>query len=114
MNRQRDSLKGILDNAAKIEGKIRELKERNHRIYEQCMKAGPKTKGVQRNVRNRMLLEKVENEEKLIELRATLKKVKGKHLDDFSSLEKMRRDVDSAQESYDAKVREFKKDIGLT
>ena len=26
----------------------------------------------------------------------------------------MRRDVDAAQESYDAKVREFKKDIGLT
>lgn len=91
-----------------------ELQERNRRIYGQCMKVGPKVKGVQRSVRNRMLLEKVENQQKIVELKALAKKAKSQHLEDFSSLEKMRRDVDAAQASYDAKVREFKKDIGLT
>ena len=60
-----------------------------------------------------MLLDKVANEQKIMELKSMAKKAKNKHLSDFTVLEKLRKDVDSAQESYDKKVREFKENIGL-
>ena len=46
--------------------------------------------------------------------KSLIKKAKSQHLEDFSALEKMRKDVDEKQSTYDQKVREFKTDIGLT
>lgn len=114
MNGQRESLQSIIDNVAKMEGTIKELKEKNKRIFDICMKSGKKVKGVDRQVRNRMLMDKLDNEQRIFELKQMVKKAKAQHLDDFSSLEKMRKDVDEKQEAYDEKVRCFKSDIGLT
>ena len=108
MQKHRQSIQGILDNVAKIENKIGELKKENARIRDFCMKQGPKPKGIDRQIRTKMLLDKVANEQKIMELGSLAKKAKSKHLSDFTALEKLRKDVDSAQESYDQKVREFK------
>lgn len=73
-----------------------------------------KVKGVDKQVRNRMLLDKLNNEQRIFELKQLIKKAKSQHLEDFSSLETMRREVDDNQGLYDKKVRQFKEDIGLT
>lgn len=114
MRTQRKSLQGILDNVAKMETEIQELKQRNKRIFDICMKAGKKVKGVDKQVRNRMLMDKIGNEQRIFELKQLVKKARSQHLDDFSSLEKMRKEVDEQQSEYDQKVRDFKTDIGLT
>ena len=114
MRTQRKSLQGILDNVAKMETEIQELKQRNKRIFDICMKAGKKVKGVDKQVRNRMLMDKIGNEQRIFELKQLVKKARSQHLDDFSSLEKMRKEVDEQQSAYDQKVRDFKEDIGLT
>lgn len=41
-------MQSIIDNVAKMEGAIKELKEKNKRIYDICMKSGKKIKGVDR------------------------------------------------------------------
>ena len=114
MKGQRKSLQSIIDNVAKMEEKIKELKQKNKRIFDICMKAGKKVKGVDKQVRNRMLMDKIDNEQRIFELKSLVKKAKSQHLEDFSALEKMRKDVDEKQSTYDQKVREFKTDIGLT
>ena len=92
-----------------MEETIRELKEKNKRIFDICMKSGrKKVKGVDRQVRNRMLMDKLDNEQRIFELKQLVKKAKSQHLEDFSSLERMRKDVDEKQEAYDEKVRCFK------
>ena len=48
MQNQRKSMQSIIDNVAKMEGAIKELKEKNKRIYDICMKSGKKIKGVDR------------------------------------------------------------------
>ena len=113
MKRHRKDIQGILDSVAKIEGKIADLKKENAKIQNFCMKQGPKPKGIDKQIRTKMLLDKVANEQKIMELKSMAKKAKNKHLTDFTALEKLRKDVDSAQESYDQKVREFKENIGL-
>jgi hypothetical protein len=114
MKGQRKSLQSIIDNVAKMEEKIKELKQKNKRIFDICMKSGKKVKGVDRQVRSRMLMDKLNNEQRIFELKSLVKKAKSQHLEDFSALEKMRKDVDEKQSTYDQKVREFKTDIGLT
>jgi uncharacterized protein YfcZ (UPF0381/DUF406 family) len=114
MRNQRKSLQSIIDNVAKMEEKIKELKQKNKRIFDICMKSGRKVKGVDRQVRNRMLMDKLNNEQMIFELKSMVRKAKSKHLEDFSTLERMRKDVDEKQAAYDQKVRSFKSNIGLT
>lgn len=114
MRNQRKSMQSIIDNVAKMETAIQELKQKNKRIFDICMKAGKKVKGVDKQVRNRMLMDKIDNEQRIFELKQLVKKARSQHLEDFSSLEKMRKEVDEKQSAYDQKVRDFKADIGLT
>ena len=114
MQGQRKSLQSIIDNVAKMEDKIRELKQKNKRIFDICMKTGKKIKGVDKQVRNRMLMDKLDNEQRIFELKSLVRKAKAQHLEDSSSLEKMRQEVDEKQEAYNKKVRGFKSDIGVT
>ena len=114
MRNQRKSMQSIIDNVAKMETEIQELKQRNKRIFDICMKAGKKVKGVDKQVRTRMLMDKIGNEQRIFELKQLVKKARTQHLDDFSSLEQMRKEVDEHQATYDEKVRGFKEDIGLT
>lgn len=53
-----------------------------------------KVKGVDKQVRNRMLLDKINNEQRIFELKQLIKKAKSQHLEDLSSLERMREEVD--------------------
>lgn len=66
-----------------------------------------------RQVRNRLLIDKLENENKIVELKNAIKDTKTKHLTEFKSLEKMRRTVDRLQSELKNKVVEFKETIGL-
>ena len=47
-----------------------------------------------KQVRNRMLLDKLNNEQRIFELKQLIKKAKSQHLEDLSSLERMREEVD--------------------
>ena len=78
------------------------------------MKSRKKIKGVDKQVRNKMLMDKLNNEQKIFELKSLIKKAKSQHLEDFSALEKMRKNVDEKQKAYDKTVKEFKTSIGLT
>ena len=53
-----------------------------------------KVRGVDKQVRNRMLLDKINNEQRIFELKQLIKKAKSQHLEDLSSLERMREEVD--------------------
>ena len=79
MKGQRKSLQSIIDNVAKMEEKIKELKQKNKRIFDICMKSGKKVKGVDRQVRNRMLMDKLDNEQRILELKSLVKKAKSQH-----------------------------------
>ena len=61
-------MQSIIDNVAKMETAIQELKQKNKRIFDICMKAGKKVKGVDKQVRNRMLMDKIDNEQRIFEL----------------------------------------------
>jgi DNA repair exonuclease SbcCD ATPase subunit len=113
MKSQRQSLQSILDNVAKMETEIKELQAQNKRIYATCTRKR-NAKGIERAARDRMLMDKIGNEQRIMELKSLVKKAKTKHLDDFTALEKMRKEVDDSQEMYNEKVGQFKKEIGLT
>ena len=56
----------------------------------------------------------MDNENKIVELRHVIKKAKEEHLEDFTSLENMRKEVDNLQGKHNKKVEQFKKNIGLS
>ena len=98
----RKSLQAILDKVYEAERKVQELESTNKRIFETCISEK------NRQVRNRLLINKLENETKALELKDAVKSMKEKHLEDFSKLDKMRKNVDELQAKYDAAVKEFK------
>ena len=53
-----------------------------------------RVKGVDKQVRDGMLLDKINNEQRIFELKQLIKKAKSQHLEDLGSLEKMREEVD--------------------
>ena len=85
MFKQRDSLKGILESVEKMEREIERLRDENTNILNQCMSLKGK-----RKQRNNLLLGKLENERRIQDLEHEVKKHKSRHLDDLSSLERMR------------------------
>ena len=103
----RASLQTIIDKVDEAERKIQELQKVNDRIFKACL--------VERNqrTRNRLLIEKMENESKIMDLKGVVKKTRKKHLSDFSSLERMRQKVDDLQGEYDLKVKDFKEGLGV-
>lgn len=113
MQRHRKNLQSILDNVAKMEAEIKDLQSQNKRIYATCARKRF-AKGVERAARDRMLMDKLDNEQRILELKSLVKKAKTKHLQDFTALENMRKDVDDTQAEYDDKVSQFKREIGLT
>lgn len=66
-----------------------------------------------RTIRNRYLLDKLDNETKISELRAVVGRARKEHLEDFSVLERIRNEVDDNQRKYDKMVDEFKRNIGI-
>ena len=107
MAKQRTSMSSIIESVTKMDKRIEDLKSENKRILNACL--------VEKNkhLRGKLLLSKMENEEKILELKGISKKFKAKHLSDFSKLKKMRHDVDLAQDCYDNKVSEFKDKVGV-
>lgn len=49
-----------------------------------------------KRLRNRLLMEKIDNENKILELKDIVRTTRNKHLSDLSSLERMRATVDKA------------------
>jgi predicted nucleic acid-binding Zn-ribbon protein len=115
MNTHRGNMQRIIDDVDKLERKIADLTTKNKSICAKCasMSKRKKLSDVQRTLRDKLLVQKIENESKLVELRSLVKKTRNKHLSDFTSLEKMRNDVDQAQARYDDKVKWFKQSVGL-
>lgn len=107
MTRQRNALQSILDNILKAEEKIQKLEQENGKIFNRCLVEQ------NRQIRNRLLINKLENENKIVELKGIVKNTRKEHFTDLSKLEKMRKDVDRLQEEYDNSVSRFKSEIGL-
>lgn len=87
--------------------KLGQLKSENARILNQC--------AVERNkqARRRLLMTKLENENKISELKGMLKSVNDKHFKDLRKLREMRERVDQLQREYDNCVSQFKSKIGM-
>lgn len=107
MTRQRNALQSILDGMYKAEAKIQELEKENGEIFNKCLVEQ------NRQIRNRMLINKLDNENKIVELRGIVKKTRKEHFTDLNQLEKMRKDVDRLQSEYNETVKRFKDEIGL-
>lgn len=107
MQSHRNTIRHIMDKVIDIEQKVKELKDKNKKIFNLCMYEK------NRIVRNKLLLAKLDNETKVVELQNVAKRVKDDNLVDFSTLEALRIKVDDAQRNYDAKVESFKKTIGM-
>ena len=107
MNTQKDLLKSILGKMGDCQSEVDGLVARNANIVKKCVKLK------NRKQRNQLLMEKIENETRIMELNSIIKSINEKHFKDFSELEKMRDDVDKAQSKYDNRVNEFKMKIGL-
>lgn len=107
MLEHRKTIQSIIDNIANAEKRIAELKQENVRLFNNCISIKNK------HVKNRVLITRLDNENKIIELQNIVKTSKKKHLSDFSALESLRDEVDKKQQVYDESIREFKDDIGL-
>ena len=107
MEGQRAALQSIIDSVYSAESKIQELEAANKKIFNQCLTEK------NRQIRNRLLISKLENENQIVELKDAVKGIKKKHLSQFKSLEKMRKAVDVLQSELDSKIERFKNEIGL-
>ena len=107
MHTQRDAMRSILDSATEIQLRILKLKERNKRLFTKCLSEKD------RIARNRMLVEKMENSSKIMELNGVLKGINKDNLGDFKTLKRMRKVVDARQRDYDNALEKFKSEIGL-
>lgn len=107
MQKQRDSMKSTIESVTDAELKILDLERENKGIFNACLYEKNK------QVRNRLLINKMENESRILELKGIVKNTKTGKAYDFSVLEKMKGEVDSRQREYDEKVRQFKGKIGL-
>ena len=68
--------------------KVLQLEQENKRIFDACL--------VERNRqrRNRLLVQKMENEQKILQLKGIAKSIKDRNAKDFSTLEGLRKEVD--------------------
>ena len=107
MLKQREHLKKIIDKVTSAELEIQTLQGENSKLMEMCLVERD------RKTRNRMLINKLDNQNRIQELKDAISGVKKKHLEDFTSLERMRKQVDKRQTEYDNAVRHFKDEIGL-
>ena len=55
----------------------------------------------------------MDNEGRIADIQSTINETKDKNLKDFTTLERMRADVDKRQTEYDDAVAEFKRNIGV-
>lgn len=107
MKKHRGQIQKIIDRVYDAEKKIRELKLRNKEIFNSCIYQSNK------QVRNKLLLEKLENEQTISKLTYIVNTTRKDNLEDFTTLEKLRDNVDNCQRNYDKKVREFKLNVGV-
>ena len=108
MERKRAAMKSTIDGVFDAERKVMELEGENKRIFDQCL--------TERNrmIRNRLLVNKLENENRIVGLKDLVRKTRRKHASEFRELEALRGNVDTLQAKYDNLVAEFKDGIGLT
>ena len=102
MDKQRKSMSSMIDTMTKAEENVLLLEKENKRIFNACLTE----KNRQR--RNSLLVQKMENEQKILELKGISKRVKERNASSFRTLEDMRKEVDRLQEEYDLSRTEFK------
>ena len=89
LNKQNESLRSIIDGISEAEKKIIELKDSNKKLFGACVgKKGNKQK------RNRLLIQKMENESKIQELQQIVAQTRKKHLTEFDGIEKIRKEFE--------------------
>ena len=89
LQRKRKALDFIISKIGDAEKEIGRLETENKRIFTACLTERNK------QLRNRMLLDKLDNENRILELKGVVKKTKLDHLSDLSTLEEMRKTADS-------------------
>ena len=103
----RNSLKGILERIKDIDRNIDELGRMNRKIFQ--MSSSKRD----RHERNRLLVDKMENENRILQLKQIRKTTMQNRESDILALETMTSRVDSLQKKYDEQIEEFKTKIGL-
>lgn len=109
MTNHKRTIRSILDMLTKCEVEISSIKEKNRALVQNLLSA----KKMSRHDRNSIMLEKIENETKIQDLNEALRKSKDFNVEDLSTLQRMRDDVDKIQSEYDGMMEKFKTDIGL-
>ena len=107
MTRQRDAMSRIIQRITDSHLEIQNLERKNKAIFNACLYERNKQN------RNRMLIEKMENESRILELKGIVKGIKKSKSSDFLELENMRKEVDGLQSGYDSQVKQFKDTIGI-
>lgn len=102
MQKQRDSMKSTIESVTDAELRILDLERENKSIFNACLYERNK------QARNRLLINKMENESSIIELKGLVKRTKAGKAYDFSVLDRMKGEVDELQKQYDSKVSQFK------
>lgn len=104
----RKTLQRILNELSDSEKRVNELKSQNSKILNQCVLEKNK------QIRNRLLLKKLENENKIVELKGIIKSTNDRHFSDLSKLKKMKETVDKLQKNYDNSILTFKNKVGVS
>ena len=105
--RQRDALVLILDSIKQAEAKIRKLQDENKGIVQTCAIEND------RLIKNRLLLKKLDNESKIVDLKEVIQSTRAKHEKDMTALDSMVSELEFNQKKYDNIVNEFKTQIGV-
>lgn len=108
MYSHRSSIQSIIDGLAQAERTAAELEAQNESISRKVLATGD------RQARNRLLLQRLENRQRVEELRQVAETGRTAHLSDFSALERLRDEVDRRQAEYDRAREEFRSQIGST
>ena len=107
MKGHKATLSGLLNKLYEAELKSNDLKQRNRNLFNACLTER------NRKAKTKMLMEKMENEQKIQELDELVRSEKKKHFEDLGFLESLREGVDKCQVEYDRQVKEFKEKVGV-
>ena len=107
MKEHKATLSGLLNRLYEAELKSNDLKQRNRNLFNACLTER------NRKAKTKMLMEKMENEQKIQELDELVRSEKKKHFEDLGFLESLREGVDKCQAEYDRQVKEFKEKVGV-
>lgn len=107
LTRQRNALRTIISRIQDAEKCMMQLSAENKLLFGACVKEKNRQK------KNKMLLQKIENESKMADLERLIEDSKKANLEDLTVLDSLRDEVDLNKKVYDNMLSDFKQNIGV-